>query len=125
MGLGAGMAAGLAQAGAHVIINSRKADACAAVAKKIQSMGCKATAMAFDVTDEKSVVKAVKKIVKQLGTIDILVNNAGSTRRSPFLESSTVRTGRAALSVKRRRDVCRLCKSMLPCPVTQPMSRVH
>ena len=97
MGLGAGMAAGLAQAGAHVIINSRKADACAAVAEKIQSMGCKATAMAFDVTDEKSVVKAVKKIVKQLGTIDILVNNAGSTRRSPFLESSTVRTGRAAL----------------------------
>ena len=59
-------------------------------------MGCKATAMAFDVTDEKSVVKAVKKIVKQLGTIDILVNNAGSTRRSPFLESSTVRTGRPA-----------------------------
>ena len=96
MGLGAGMAAGLAQAGAHVIINSRKADACAAVAEKIQSMGCKATAMAFDVTDEKSVVKAVKKIVKQLGTIDILVNNAGSTRRSPFLESSTVRTGRPA-----------------------------
>ena len=75
MGLGFGMAVGLAQAGAHVVINSRKEAACKEVVAKIKAMGCKATVCAFDVTDEKAVVAGFKKVKKQLGSVDILVNN--------------------------------------------------
>jgi hypothetical protein len=67
MGLGMGMAIGLAQAGAHVVINSRKKDACEDVVKQIKAMGCLATACAFDVTDEAAVVKGFKSIKKKLG----------------------------------------------------------
>jgi gluconate 5-dehydrogenase len=111
-GLGKGMAAGLAQAGAHVIINSRNQDECAAAADEITAAGGKATAIAFDVTgrfcltaspnpgpycelclprtpDEATVVAMVAKIATDFGRLDILVNNAGGTRRSPFLESTT------------------------------------
>ena len=75
MGLGYGMAVGLAQAGAHVVINSRKEEACKEVADKIEAMGCKATVCAFDVTDEKAVIAGFKKVKKKLGSVDILVNN--------------------------------------------------
>lgn len=75
MGLGYGMAVGLAQAGAHVVINSRKEEACKEVADKIEAMGLKAMVCAFDVTDEEAVVAGFKKVKKKLGSVDILVNN--------------------------------------------------
>jgi hypothetical protein len=75
MGLGFGMAVGLAQAGAHVVINSRKEDACKEAAAKIEALGCKAMVCAFDVTDEKAVIAGFKMVKKKLGSVDILVNN--------------------------------------------------
>ena len=75
--------------GAHVVINSRKPDACEAMVAHIRGLGCAATACPFDVTDEAAVVAAFQRVVSDLGRIDILVNNAGSTRRSEFLESTT------------------------------------
>ena len=44
------MARGLAAAGAHVIINARNAEECAAAAEKIVAAGGKATSWPFDVT---------------------------------------------------------------------------
>ena len=81
MGLGFGMAVGLAQAGAHVVINSRKEDACKEAAAKIEALGCKATVCAFDVTDEKAVIAGFKMVHKKLGSVDILVNNGARVFR--------------------------------------------
>ena len=88
-GLGKGMAIGLAQAGAHVLINSRNKEECQAVAQEIISLGCKASEASFDVVDEAAVVDNVAALAEAHGSIDILVNNAGGTRRSPFLESTS------------------------------------
>ena len=94
MGLGYGMAVGLAQAGAHVVINSRKEEACKEVADKIEAMGLKAMVCAFDVTDEKAVIAGFKMVKKKLGSVDILVNNGAlgqlllsSLARSPLRQT--------------------------------------
>ena len=40
----------------------------------------------FNVTNEKEVESAVKRIESEVGAIDILVNNAGIIRRVPLLD---------------------------------------
>ncbi|MGO8833067.1 MAG: glucose 1-dehydrogenase [Roseiarcus sp.] len=83
-GIGRALAAGLAQAGAHVVVNGRSADAVEAVAAQIVGDGGKADAAAFDVTDGAQVRAGVARIEAEIGPIDILVNNAGVQRRMPL-----------------------------------------
>ena len=73
-GLGEGMAAALAAAGARVAVADVQDDAGAAVAAKL---GDGHTFVHLDVTDEASWEAAVAQTVEQLGGLDILVNNAG------------------------------------------------
>ena len=47
-----------------------------------------ALALPMDVTDEKQITKAVRKILKTHGHIDALINNAGIDPRTPALEIS-------------------------------------
>lgn len=47
-----------------------------------------ALALPMDVTDEKQIAKAVRKILKTHGRIDALINNAGIDPRTPPLEIS-------------------------------------
>jgi 2-deoxy-D-gluconate 3-dehydrogenase len=80
-GIGLGMAAGMADAGAAIVVAGRNADKNAAAVKAIAARGGKAVAVTVDVTDEASCRKLADEAVKQLGRIDILVNNAGITVR--------------------------------------------
>jgi NAD(P)-dependent dehydrogenase (short-subunit alcohol dehydrogenase family) len=77
-GLGYGMALGLAQAGANVVVVSRTAADCDKVADEIKAMGRDALAMPTDVTNQSAIQALVDGAVKKFGRIDILVNNAGS-----------------------------------------------
>ncbi len=83
-GIGRALATGLAQAGAHVVVNGRSADAVDAVAAQIIFDGGKAHRAAFDVTDGAQVRAGVARIEVEVGPIDILVNNAGVQRRMPL-----------------------------------------
>jgi len=83
-GIGRALAAGLAQAGAHVVVNGRSADAVDAVAAQIVVDGGKANRAIFDVTDGAQVRAGVARIEAEVGPIDILVNNAGVQRRMPL-----------------------------------------
>jgi NAD(P)-dependent dehydrogenase (short-subunit alcohol dehydrogenase family) len=77
-GLGEQIAHALAEAGADVIVCSRRVDACAEVAREIQERtGQQAHALAVDVADPASVNQAVEQALQLFGQIDILVNNAG------------------------------------------------
>jgi len=83
-GIGRALAAGLAGAGATVIVNGRNRDAVDAAAAAITAAGGKAHGAAFDVTDRAAVVTEVQRIEEHVGPIAILVNNAGMQRRGPL-----------------------------------------
>ena len=83
-GIGRALAAGLAGAGATVVVNGRNRDAVDAAAAAITAAGGKAHGAAFDVTDRAAVVTEVQRIEEHVGPIAILVNNAGMQRRGPL-----------------------------------------
>jgi len=88
-GLGRGIAEGLAQHGARVIINGRNAEKVAATVADFKRRGYVADGFAFDVTDEAAIAANVAQIEKEVGPIDILVNNAGINLRHPAAEFPT------------------------------------
>jgi NAD(P)-dependent dehydrogenase (short-subunit alcohol dehydrogenase family) len=80
------MAAGLAQAGALVVLAGRRQDVVERAAAEIRAAGAKAEAATLDVTQTPALPAFFDGILKRHGALDILVNNAGTNRRSPALE---------------------------------------
>ncbi|HUP98286.1 MAG TPA: SDR family oxidoreductase [Usitatibacter sp.] len=75
--IGRGIALALAQGGAAVVVNCRRARTEAeAVVAEIEGAGGKAMCYVADVTDEAAVGAMVAAGVKRFGSLDILVNNA-------------------------------------------------
>jgi gluconate 5-dehydrogenase len=87
-GLGQALARGLAEAGAHVILNGRNKDKLDAAVKLLSGDGLKASGYTFDIMKEDEIEAAVGRIEAEIGAIDILVNNAGIQRRAPLHEVS-------------------------------------
>ena len=85
-GIGLAIAKGLAQAGAHVVLNGRNADKLAAARDELTKLGLTCHISAFDVADHRDVAAAIEVIEQRVGPIDILVNNAGIQIRAPFTE---------------------------------------
>ncbi len=83
-GIGAAIAAGLAGAGAEVVVNGRSPEKIAAVVARIAAAGGNAHGVAFDVTASAEVRAGVARIEEEIGPIDILFNNAGVQRRAPL-----------------------------------------
>ena len=84
-GIGAGVARGLAAAGATVVLNyvSGKDDA-QKIADEIEDNGGRAMIAYADVSDEADVQRMFGVIQGRLGGLDILVNNAGLQQDAPF-----------------------------------------
>jgi 2-dehydro-3-deoxy-D-gluconate 5-dehydrogenase len=82
-GIGLGMARGLGQSGATVIIVGRNEEKSAAALRELQSHGVRAESLPADVTDEAAVQRVFARVRDRYGRLDILVNNAGSTVRKP------------------------------------------
>lgn len=77
-GIGESIARLLAENGAHVIVSSRKIDACQAVADSIVANGGKASAYACHVGEMDQIEAIFTHIKDEFGRIDILVNNAAA-----------------------------------------------
>jgi NAD(P)-dependent dehydrogenase (short-subunit alcohol dehydrogenase family) len=75
-GIGQAIAERMAEAGAKVVISSRKADACTAVADGITAKGGTAIAQAANISDKAALQALVDRTIAQWGRIDILVCNA-------------------------------------------------
>jgi 2-deoxy-D-gluconate 3-dehydrogenase len=82
-GIGLGMARGLADAGATIVIVGRNQPKSAAATEEINKTGGKAIAIEADVTDRNAVKDVVAGTVREFGRLDILVNNAGINIRKP------------------------------------------
>jgi NAD(P)-dependent dehydrogenase (short-subunit alcohol dehydrogenase family) len=85
-GLGAAISAGLAEAGATVIVTDVDGDAATASAAAIPTEMGRVRGMRLDVTDQDQVNGAMDAIVADHGHLDILVNSAGVRFISPFQE---------------------------------------
>lgn len=86
-GIGKFIATGLAEAGADIILTSRKMKNLEETAKQLEAeQKVKALAIACDMAKEDAIDAMLKEAVEKFGHIDILVNNAGATWGAPTLD---------------------------------------
>ncbi len=77
-GIGESIARLLAAHGAHVVVSSRKLDACEAVAESIRADGGEATALACHTGDLEQIEALFDAIRERFGKLQVLVNNAAT-----------------------------------------------
>jgi len=86
-GIGEGVAKGLAEAGATVVVNYASGDERAVkVVNEIVAKGGNAIAIQADVSNEYQVQQMFRRMFDEYDSIDILVNNAGLQQDAPFHE---------------------------------------
>lgn len=85
-GIGYGMAVGLGESGATVVIASRGEEDLRKAEQSLLDRGITAKGYRLDVTDKVQVEKLIENIVSEFGRLDILINNAGMNIRKPLLE---------------------------------------
>jgi NAD(P)-dependent dehydrogenase (short-subunit alcohol dehydrogenase family) len=85
-GIGRMAAEALVRAGAHVLIASRKGEACEVVAAELNALDApgSATGFAGDVGTEAGVDALADEVKNRADTLDILMNNAGVTWGAPL-----------------------------------------
>ena len=85
-GLGQAMARGLAEHGAHVVLNDRDADELTQTVQRFADDGLSAEGMAFDVTEFATCRTEIADVIAEHGRLDILINNAGISVGAPITE---------------------------------------
>src|SRR5580698_6265432 len=85
-GLGQHFARALANAGADLVLTSRKRDDLSVFIAEIRSIGRRAMALDLDVRDQASIKRMAAEAESACGQIHILVNNAGCNVRKPALD---------------------------------------
>jgi len=79
-GIGAAVAALLAERGAAVVVSARDADRLDAAVKDLEAMGTPVVGVTGDVSRRDDAERVVDTARERFGRLDILVNNAGITR---------------------------------------------
>lgn len=82
-GIGLMMARGLLQAGARVVISSRKADACASAQELLSEFG-DVRAIPADLSQHEECLRLADLVTADIDGLHILVNNAGATWGEPL-----------------------------------------
>ena len=85
-GLGLQMAEALGEAGARVIVSSRKAGDLEEAVGHLRGLGISADHIAADSSKEADIQRLADDAIARLGRVDILVNNAGASWGAPAEE---------------------------------------
>jgi gluconate 5-dehydrogenase len=85
-GIGRHIAIGLAEAGADVVVASRKLDRCEETAQAVERLGRRALALRVDLSAPADIEALADRALAELGCIDVLVNNAGMVWAAPILD---------------------------------------
>jgi 7-alpha-hydroxysteroid dehydrogenase len=88
LGIGRGIAVGLAEAGADVVLAARTRDDLEEVAALVEESGRRALVVPTDVTDLGQLEHLVDAAVGEFGRLDIAVNNAGGAMPRAAMETS-------------------------------------
>ena len=82
-GLGLQMAHALGEAGARIVLNSRKAEDLEHATTELKASGIDASWIAADCAKEEDIRRLADESLQRLGKVDILVNNAGASWGAP------------------------------------------
>jgi len=82
-GLGLQMAHALGEAGAKIMLSSRKADDLEQAAAELQAAGIDARWIAADCSKEEDTRRLADETLQRMGAVDILINNAGASWGAP------------------------------------------
>jgi NAD(P)-dependent dehydrogenase (short-subunit alcohol dehydrogenase family) len=85
-GIGRHIAIGLAEAGADVMVASRKLDNCREVVKAVEQRGRRGWALPVDLTRPEQVESLAQRALSEVERLHVLVNNAGVIWGAPTLE---------------------------------------
>ena len=88
LGIGRGIAIGLAQAGADVVVAARTGTDLDEVAGQVRALGRRALVVPTDVTDQERCTHLIDAAVEEFGRLDILVNNAGGAMPRAAMDTS-------------------------------------
>jgi 7-alpha-hydroxysteroid dehydrogenase len=88
LGIGRGIAIGLAEAGADVVLAARTESDLEEVADAVRALGRRALVVPTDVVVEAGCKRLIARAVEEFGRIDILVNNAGGAMPRAALDTS-------------------------------------
>jgi 2-deoxy-D-gluconate 3-dehydrogenase len=80
-GIGFGMAKGLAEAGATVVIAGRNPEKNSRAVAELKELGSDAMSVEVDVLEEASIASMIDIVIERRGRIDILIANAGTNVR--------------------------------------------
>jgi 7-alpha-hydroxysteroid dehydrogenase len=87
-GIGRGIALGLAEAGARVVVGARTEADLDEVVGSIERAGGRALGVLTDVLVDEDRRRLVASAVEEFGRLDVLVNNAGGTGPRPAMKTS-------------------------------------
>ena len=88
-GLGLQMAQALGEAGAKLVISSRKANDLEQAAAHLRAQGIDVHWIEADCADEAHIDRLAQQTMAHLGHVDILINNAGATWGAPAEDHPT------------------------------------
>ena len=98
-GSGLGMAGGMAQAGADIVIWSRRESLNIEAKAALEKHGVRVLVQPIDVSDEQAVTQGMAEAAKTMGRIDTVVANAGMGAGAPSFAEFPTDTYRKVLSV--------------------------
>jgi 7-alpha-hydroxysteroid dehydrogenase len=88
LGIGRGIAIGLAEAGADLVLAARTESDLEEVASRVRALGRRALVVPTDVTDAIACAQLVARSVEEFGRLDVLVNNAGGAMPRAAMDTS-------------------------------------
>jgi 7-alpha-hydroxysteroid dehydrogenase len=88
LGIGRGIAIGLAEAGADVVVGARTESDLEEVADLVRSIGRRAVVVPTDVVDQDQCARLIDRAVAEFGRLDVLVNNAGGAMPRAAMDTS-------------------------------------
>ncbi|MBL7074077.1 SDR family oxidoreductase [candidate division KSB1 bacterium] len=84
--LAGAIADGLARAGADIAVLDLNVESARKKAEEISAVGVRALAIQLDASIKEDIMKALEKIVTELGRVNILINAPGINSATPFFE---------------------------------------
>jgi 2-hydroxycyclohexanecarboxyl-CoA dehydrogenase len=122
-GIGAAIAAGLAEQGAALAIVDVDGAAAAQAAGDVSGrFGARAIGVGVDVSDSAAVRAGFQRVVAELGEIDVLVNNAGIDVIEPFVQSTEETWDRLIAVNLKGTIVC--CRAVLDAMIARSSGRI-